>query len=89
MQGAGSGRTHSRFSAVKILTVEDDAVARAVLRKALRRLGHDVVEATDGGEAWDCLQKNEGIRVVVSDWILPTSDGLALCRKVRSRVGAE
>ena len=37
---------------MKVLAVEDDAVARAVLRQALRRLGHEVIEAGDGEEAW-------------------------------------
>ena len=74
---------------MKILTVEDDLVARAVLRQALRRLGHEVVEANDGGTAWELLQSNNDVRVVVSDWAMPNSDGLALCRKIRARVGAE
>jgi len=73
---------------VKILAVEDDAVARAVLRQALRRLGHDVVEAHDGEVAWKLLE-TEPVRVVVSDWMMPNSDGLELCRKIRGRVGTE
>jgi sigma-B regulation protein RsbU (phosphoserine phosphatase) len=74
---------------VKILTVEDDLVARAVLRQALRRLGHESVEASDGEAAWEMLQKQDGVRVVVSDWAMPNSDGLTLCRNIRKRVGAE
>jgi phosphoserine phosphatase RsbU/P len=74
---------------VKILTVEDDLVARAVLRQALRRLGHDVVEADDGDAAWEMLGKHPDVRVVVSDWTMPNSDGLSLCRRIRARVGAE
>jgi sigma-B regulation protein RsbU (phosphoserine phosphatase) len=74
---------------LKILTVEDDSVARAVLRQALRRLGHEAVEAADGEAAWEVLQKTEGVRVVVSDWIMPNSDGLELCKRVRGRVGSE
>lgn len=74
---------------MKILTVEDDSVARAVLRQALRRLGHEAVEASDGEAAWELLQKTEGVRVVVSDWIMPNSDGLELCKRVRGRVGSE
>jgi DNA-binding response OmpR family regulator len=73
---------------VKILAVEDDTVARAVLRQALRRLGHDVVEADDGTHAWELLQ-TEAVRVVVSDWTMPRLDGLELCRRVRARTGAE
>ena len=73
---------------VKILAVEDDAVSRAVLRKALRRLKHDVIEAADGEAAWRALQK-EPVRVVVSDWMMPRSDGLDLCRRIRARPGKD
>jgi DNA-binding response OmpR family regulator len=74
---------------VKILTVEDDPVARAVLRQALRRLGHEVIEEREGGAAWERLQQAPDTRVVVSDWSMPNSDGLELCRRVRRQVGSE
>ncbi|HWA10621.1 MAG TPA: response regulator [Opitutaceae bacterium] len=73
---------------MKILAVEDDAVARAVLRQALKRLGHEAIEAGDGEEAWSILEK-EPVRVVVSDWLMPKLDGLELCRRVRGRTQAE
>jgi sigma-B regulation protein RsbU (phosphoserine phosphatase) len=73
---------------VKILAVEDDAVSGAVLRQALRRLGHEVLEAKDGEAAWEVLQ-HEPVRVVVSDWSMPRSDGLELCRRIRARTGSE
>jgi phosphoserine phosphatase RsbU/P len=74
---------------VKILAVEDDAVARAVLRQALRRLGHEAIEAADGEAAWELLQQQDTVRVVVSDWMMPRMDGLELCQRIRERVGAE
>lgn len=73
---------------MKILTVEDDPVSRAVLRTALKKLGHEVVEAANGAAAWEELQRDTA-RVVVSDWMMPESDGLELCRKIRGRVGME
>ena len=73
---------------MKILAVEDDAVARAVLRKALHRLGHEVVEAPDGEAAWEQLEI-EPVRVVVSDWMMPRADGLDLCRRIRARPGQD
>ncbi len=69
---------------MKILAVEDDPVARAVLRKALTRLDYDVIEAADGEAAWELLQY-EAVRVVVSDWMMPLADGLDLCRRIRAR----
>jgi DNA-binding response OmpR family regulator len=73
---------------VKILAVEDDAVARAVLHKALLRLGHEVILAAHGEAAWEALQHNP-VRVIVSDWMMPELDGLELCRRIRRRVGVE
>lgn len=73
---------------MKILAAEDDLVSRAVLRQALHRLGHEVLEAADGESAWTLLEK-EPVRVVVSDWMMPGLDGLGLCRKVRGRIGGE
>ena len=73
---------------MKILAVEDDAVARAVLNKALQRLGHEVVLAPDGEVAWAHVQQDP-VRVVVSDWMMPEVDGLELCRRIRRRAGVE
>ena len=70
---------------MKVLAVEDDEVGRTVLRQALRNLGYDVVEAVDGEDAWTQLLKGEPIRIVVSDWMMPSLDGLELCRRIRAR----
>ncbi len=74
---------------MKILAVEDNAVARAVLRQALQHLGHEVLEAADGEAGWAALQRQDDVRVVVSDWTMPRGDGLALCRRIRARAGGE
>jgi len=73
---------------VKILAVEDDPVARAVLHQALLRLGHEVIEAKDGAEALRVLEK-EPVRLIVSDWMMPGLDGLGLCRALRERLNAD
>jgi DNA-binding response OmpR family regulator len=73
---------------LNILAVEDDILARKIICRSLRRLGHEVIEATDGEEAWTHLQTG-GVRVVVCDWMMPRLDGLELCRRIRARMGAE
>ena len=73
---------------MKIPAVEDDAGSRAVLRQARHRLNHDVIEAADGVQAWETLQ-TEPVRVVVSDWMMPQSDGLDLCRRIRAGRGKD
>ncbi len=69
---------------MKILIVEDDAVARRVLRDQLTTLHHEVGEAENGVEAWKRFER-ELFRVIVSDWRMPLMDGLELCKKVRGR----
>jgi PleD family two-component response regulator len=69
---------------MKVLAVEDDAVARRVLSQALKHLGYDVATAVDGEDAWRQLQ-DDPMRIVVSDWIMPDMDGLELCRRIRAR----
>jgi phosphoserine phosphatase RsbU/P len=71
-------------SNIKVLAVEDDAVARKVLCQALSQLGYDAVPAKDGEDAWGKLQ-DENIRIVVSDWLMPEVDGLELCRRIRAK----
>lgn len=73
---------------MKILTVEDDLVARRILVQALHRLGYATAEAADGEEALQVIEK-EPVRVIVSDWLMPGIDGLELCRRIRGRVNSE
>jgi DNA-binding response OmpR family regulator len=73
---------------MKILAAEDHAVARTLLCRALRQLGHEVVEAVDGARAWTLFQADP-VRVVVSDWMMPQLDGLELCRRIRARPDAD
>jgi DNA-binding response OmpR family regulator len=73
---------------MKVLAVEDDPVALAMLKRALQKLGHEVVTATDGQQALEAIEREE-FRVVVSDWIMPGVDGLELCRRLRARLGRD
>ena len=73
---------------MNILAVEDDILARKIICRSLRRLGHEVIEAADGEEAWTHLQAGD-VRVVVCDWMMPRLDGLELCRRIRARMGTE
>jgi sigma-B regulation protein RsbU (phosphoserine phosphatase) len=67
---------------MKILMVEDDPIASAVLQAALKSLGHEVTVTTDGQAAWD-RHVRDPHRLVISDWMLPGLDGLELCRRIR------
>jgi sigma-B regulation protein RsbU (phosphoserine phosphatase) len=73
---------------MKILAAEDDDVLRTVLAHTLRKLGHEVVEAVNGEDAWARLQTTP-FRIVVSDWMMPKVSGLELCQRIRARESAD
>jgi two-component system chemotaxis response regulator CheY len=68
---------------VHILIAEDEPVSRRVLRAALEKMGHSVREAADGDEALRILE-NDGVRLVIADWMMPNVDGLELVRRIRA-----
>jgi CheY-like chemotaxis protein len=67
---------------VKILIAEDDAASRAILSQILKQLGHDVIVAADGEQAWGIFLA-EDVPLLISDWMMPGLDGLELCRRIR------
>jgi DNA-binding response OmpR family regulator len=69
---------------MNILIADDDATSRLVLGAKLRQLGHTVVTAPDGGQAWAAFQ-DASFPVLISDWLMPQVDGLALCRMIRDQ----
>jgi putative two-component system response regulator len=70
---------------MRILIVDDDAIARDLLRNTLRHAGYKVSTACNGREAMQVL-RTKPCGVVVSDWVMPESDGIDLCRAIRSGV---
>jgi DNA-binding response OmpR family regulator len=67
-----------------VLVVDDEPIVRDVVSRYLERDGHRIVEASDGDEARGLIEK-EAPSLVVLDVMLPgRTDGLALCRWIRS-----
>lgn len=73
---------------MKILIADDDLVSRMVLSATLKQLGHGVVGAENGQEAWN-LFESEHTPLLISDWMMPYLDGLELCRKIRAENRAQ
>ncbi len=67
-----------------ILVAEDEELVRLFLEKALRRVGYDVITATDGEEAISVFRENKDrIGLVVSDMIMPKKTGKDLYDAIR------
>ncbi len=67
-----------------VLLVDDDGHIREVVRFALQKAGHRVVEAADGRAALEAFAA-EPFDVVVLDIVMPEADGLEVCRQIRAR----
>lgn len=67
---------------IKILTVDDSASMRALLRHALAGNGFDVVQAVDGIDALEWLSENDA-DLIITDINMPRLDGFGLIEKLR------
>jgi two-component system, cell cycle response regulator len=74
---------------MKILIAEDDPISRRLLEANLVEWGYKVMVASDGGEAWEIIQQPESANLIISDWMMPRMDGLALCREIRNMEKSE
>lgn len=69
---------------MKILIAEDDFTSRTMLATVLKKIGHEVVETTNGSEAWDAMQKPDAPNLAILDWMMPEMDGIEVCRSIRT-----
>ena len=72
---------------VSVLVVDDDVSARAALTLAVRTLGYPCRGAIDGEDAWR-MHRERPADVVLCDWEMPRTNGLELCRRLRSHGGS-
>lgn len=64
--------------------VADDS---RVILKAFSRImdeHYNLIEASDGAQAWEAIQNNNEICAVFSDWEMPVMDGIELAKNIRS-----
>lgn len=72
------------MESVEILVVDDDAALRAALRRLLSGAGYQVGEAPDGAAALRCV-KARPPQLIITDIMMPESDGIALIGEVKQR----
>jgi two-component system chemotaxis response regulator CheY len=71
---------------MKILIADDSRVMRQIVTRTLRQAGyegHDLVEASDGQEAYD-MTLAEKPDLVLSDWNMPHMTGVEVLRQLRA-----
>lgn len=66
-----------------ILVVEDDDDNRLMLKTLLEMKGYSVVQARDGQEASEVMERAPAPQLILVDLQLPRLNGFALARRVR------
>ena len=68
----------------KVLIVEDDPAVRDVVEYALAREGMETETTASGEAATELLYSDARFDLVILDVMLPDTDGVTLCRELRS-----
>lgn len=76
------------LESLRILIVDDVETVRIVFKKSMKELKMpNLFEASGVQLAWDIIteqaKKNEPIDVIISDWNMPSGDGIVLLKKIR------
>lgn len=67
----------------RVLIADDDAILRSLLAAWLRKMSVEVIEATDGEEAYRIL-RSEAIDVCILDGVMPKMDGFELLKRLKA-----
>ncbi|NJK33476.1 MAG: response regulator [Oscillatoriales cyanobacterium SM2_2_1] len=74
-----------RLHELSVLVVEDDKVMATITSKILLREGYRVEVVTNGDEAWQKIM-HQPPDLIISDWSMPQTSGLALCQRIKLNV---
>jgi CheY-like chemotaxis protein len=69
----------------RILLIDDDVLARDMLRQILEHAGYEVVDAASGREGLQHYQAT-AIDLIITDILMPDQDGLSRLQKVLSYI---
>lgn len=72
-----------RNEKVKVLVADDSMVSRKFVRNLLEQQLFQVIEADDGLSAFEILQSQSDITLLITDYNMPGLDGFSLILKVR------
>ena len=79
-------QTHEACMAKRILTIDDSKTIRDMLNLTLSEAGFEVIQAVDGVDGIDVLEKQQArVDVVITDINMPKMDGYGVIRHIRQQ----
>jgi two-component system chemotaxis response regulator CheY len=70
---------------MRALVIDDSRAVRLIVRNILQDIGVEVVEAENGADALEQMQRVPNVALVLVDWNMPVMDGLAFVTAVRAQ----
>ena len=70
---------------MRIMSVDDSEATRKFIKSAVDVLGFEFIEAADGKEGLEVLEKENGnVDLILLDWKMPVRDGMEMLRILKS-----
>jgi two-component system chemotaxis response regulator CheY len=66
---------------MRALVIDDSRAVRIFIGKILREIGREVLEAGNGLEALEQLERNPDIELMLVDWNMPQMNGFDFIRR--------
>lgn len=74
---------HSILKGMRVLVVDDNELARTIIREQLQSMDVKVVEAGNGKQALKLLEDDQAFDAMLVDYIMPVINGIELAAKVK------
>jgi two-component system chemotaxis response regulator CheY len=75
---------NSTNPSMKILTVDDSATMRRIIKNSLKAIGYSEVIEAENGQVGLAKIQTENVEFVITDWSMPVMTGLELVHAIRS-----
>jgi two-component system chemotaxis response regulator CheY len=69
---------------MKIITVDDSATMRRIIKNSLKAVGYNEVIEAENGQVGLAKIQAEGVEFVITDWSMPVMTGLEMVHAIRA-----
>jgi CheY-like chemotaxis protein len=73
----------------RVLIADDDRAVRKVIAHLLSKGGFEIVTVDDGHLLRETLKRPDAPRLVLTDWQMPGTSGVEVCRELRAQPGGD
>ena len=76
----------SKNQKIKILVADDSKMSRNYIRELLKTHRYDVIVADDGDTALELLEQHPDIKLLITDYNMPSMNGFELVKNIRREI---